>query len=593
MSWTGDAHPAQAAALVAFGNYDFIRQNLDNTAGQNNGIRSYSLYWVLSLLDYYNYTGDAATLAKYVTNACAKLEDAYRVFGTDPKLKFYGWDERLCAGFEIWFRPCPEAQNAYQMLSIRAWRDFATAMGSFGRTDLRDKYRGYASSKLADLRRTPGWHSSFGLHAAADALTTGLLDGAERDALFEKHFRDRVNRVSLTPFNQYFILQALAGIGKCDDALSTVRDLWGGMVQYGGTTTFEVYRPSWNAVLGPNDAVPNSQSGIVSLCHPWGAGVVKWLNEEALGIVPTLPGFKAYDVLPHLGRTLTRVAGATPTPLGEIRASFDVTSGAGSVTAPTGTVGRIGIPKVERTIARITVNERLAWDGQYHPVSGVGGGSEDAAFVYLNSVQPGTYALAVAYRGTTPAYAEPPAVYAARFLKHDSTTGGDWGAVYGKEGYVLCNYTAAGRDRQSLPAYVKSVEYYRAFPKSGRPDATTWAADTADRRALAPAPGKAAPRTAACLSNSDQTLTLTLGIDGPRDYQVALYFVDWDRQGRRQAVEMFDAQTLNLVAPVQLVNGFDGGQYLVYSYNKSAKFRLNKIRGDTVTLSGIFFDPKP
>ena len=88
-------------------------------------------------------------------------------------------------------------------------------------------------------------------------------------------------------------------------------------------------------------------------------------------------------------------------------------------------------------------------------------------------------------------------------------------------------------------------------------------------------------------------MTLTLGIDGPRDYQVALYFVDWDRQGRRQAVEMFDAHTLNLVAPVQIVNGFDRGQYLVYSYNKSAKFRLNKIRGDTVTLSGIFFDPKP
>jgi len=40
MSWTGDAHTSQAAALVAFGNYDFIKQNLDNTAGQNNGIKA-------------------------------------------------------------------------------------------------------------------------------------------------------------------------------------------------------------------------------------------------------------------------------------------------------------------------------------------------------------------------------------------------------------------------------------------------------------------------------------------------------------------------------------------------------------------------
>ncbi len=72
-------------------------------------------------------------------------------------------------------------------------------------------------------------------------------------------------------------------------------DMWGGMVRYGGTTTFEVYRPSWNEILGPNDAVPGASCGAVSLCHPWGAGVVKWLSEEVLGIVPTTPGFKTYD----------------------------------------------------------------------------------------------------------------------------------------------------------------------------------------------------------------------------------------------------------------------------------------------------------
>jgi len=80
------------------------------------------------------------------------------------------------------------------------------------------------------------------------------------------------------------------------------------------------------------------------------------------------------------------------------------------------------------------------------------------------------------------------------------------------------------------------------------------------------------------------------GVVGVHAYQVALYFVDWDNQGRREAVEMMDAETLNLVAPVKVVKGFGGGCYLVYSYNKSVKFRFNKIRGDIVTLSGIFFD---
>ena len=158
ISWTGDAHISQGASLVAFGNYDFIKRNLENTAKDSNGIRSYSLYWVLSLLDYCNYTGDNATLTKYIPNACAKLDDAYQVFGTNPGLRFYGWDDRLCAGFEIWFRGGPEAQeaqNAYKMLSIRVWRDFARTMDQIGRGDLRDKYNGYAAEKMAEQKKPP------------------------------------------------------------------------------------------------------------------------------------------------------------------------------------------------------------------------------------------------------------------------------------------------------------------------------------------------------------------------------------------------------------------------------------------------------
>ena len=591
MSWTGDAHTSQAAALVAFGNLDLIKKNIDNTSTQSNGIHSYSLYWVLSLLDYYQYSGDAATLEGYIKNACAKLDDAYAVFGKDPALRFYGWDERLCAGFEIWFKSCQEAQNAYKMLSIRAWNDFAAAMGQCGRKDLQEKYLGYAKEKMAELRQSDAWLASFGLHAAADAINTGNLNHAEQTTLFEKWFTDRVNRVSLTPFNQYFIIQAMARMGKHDDALSTVRDMWGGMVNYGATTTFEVYRPSWNDTLAANAAVPNSQSGIVSLCHPWGAGVVKWLNEEVLGIVPTRAGFKTYDIMPHPGGTLTRVAGETPTPHGAIRASFDLTSGTSEVTAPPGTVGRIGIPNVGKTIAHISINGKLAWDGTYHAVEGIVGASRNEEFVVFSGVQPGTYALTTTYNGKTPAYVEPPVKYAAESLKPDTTTSGDWGGAYGKDGYVLCNYHGEKRDEKSLPEYVTSLDYFRAFPKNGVPDPTVWATATSDKRALAPNIRNSPTRNATCYSNNDQTMTVTIGINGKHEYQLALYFMDWANKGSRMAVEMFDAATLNLIAPVKILDHFSGGTYLVYKYNQSVKFRINKVRGELATLSGIFFDP--
>lgn len=591
MSWTGDAHTSQAAALVAFGNFDFIRKNIDNTSEQSNGIRSYSLYWVLSLLDYYKYTGDAATLERYINNACAKLDDANAAFGQNPKLRFYGWDERLCAGFEIWFKSCQEAQNAYKMLSIRTWNDFAAIMGQHGRKDLEEKYSGYARTRMAQVRESPSWSADFGLHAAADAINTGTLSDAEKAALFEKLFLDRVNRLSLSPFNQYFIIQAMGRMGKHDDALSSIRDMWGGMINNGGTTTYEVYRPSWNQAIAPTDAVPNSQSGIVSLCHPWGAGVVKWLNEEVLGIVPSQPGFKTYDIMPHPGRTLKQVSGETPTPFGTIAAGFDLTSGHCSVTAPAGTIGRVGIPKVGKKIVSIHINGKLAWDGAFHALEGIDGAKQDEEFVVFSPVLPGKYAMAVVYEGKTPAYDEPALKYAAEVVKTDTTTCGDWGGVYGKDGYVLCNYHGEGRDETALPSYVNSVEYFRAFPKNGVPDPTVWAMETSDKRALAPNTRNSPRRNATCYSNSDQTMSVTLGITGRQEYQVALYFVDWDKKGSRAAVEMFDANTLNLIAPVKIVDHHSGGAYLVYKYDKSVKFRINKVRGALVTLSGIFFDP--
>ena len=590
MSWTGDAHTTQAAALVAFGNFDFIRKNIDNTSEQSNGIRSYSLYWILSLLDYYQYTGDVQTLDRYINNACTKLDDAYSVFGTNPNLRFYGWDERLCAGFEIWFKSSEEAQNAYKMLSIRVWNDFAKVMGQRGRKDLEKKYAGYASAKMAELRKSASWSRDFGLHAAADAINTGSLSHQEGDAISRRHFQDRVNRVSFSPFNQYFIIQAMAQVGNYDEALSSVRDMWGGMVKNGGTTTYEVYRPSWNDVIAPNEAIPNGQSGIVSLCHPWGAGVVKWLNEEVLGIAPTLPGFKTYDILPHPGRSLTQVSGETPTPLGNIAASFNFTTGSCSISAPKGTIGRIGIPKIERSIASITINGKLAWDGVYQVVEGIGGAYEDAEFVYFTAVQPATYSIAIHYTGKTPVYQEPASKYAAKVAKLDTATGGNWGRIYGKDGHILCNYDGDGRDRKSLPAYVKSIEYFRAFPKNGLPDPTVWNSGTTDKRALAADVQNSPERKATCYSNSDNTMTVTIGTDGKKEYQVALYFLDWEQKGNRMTVEMFDAENLDLIAPVKIVKNHAEGAYLVYKYDKSVKFRINKVRGDSVSLSGIFFD---
>lgn len=218
--------------MVAFGNYDFVKQNLRYTSTQYNGIASYSLYWVLSLIDYYMYTGDKALLDEMLENACQKLDIAYHHYDKDPVIAFYGWDERL-GGFES---PTAEAKHAYRMLSIQAWNKFASILDHAGYEELATRYQRYAREKIDSLRMNPDWTDKLGVHAAADAINAGFANREEQRRLLSKALSDRMQRLSYSPFNQYFIIQSLAEIQEYDKALATIDDCWGGQIRYGGTT---------------------------------------------------------------------------------------------------------------------------------------------------------------------------------------------------------------------------------------------------------------------------------------------------------------------------------------------------------------------
>jgi hypothetical protein len=586
-SWTGDAYTSQAASLVAFGNYDFILTNINHTADQSNGILSYSLYWIQSLIDYYNYTGDSATLLKYTENASKKLDAAYSHYGTNPSLGYYGSDERIGAMFE---NPgCPESQQAYKMLSIESWADFAGVMEKVGKKDLSAKYRNYAEEKIADLKLNDKWYETYGLHAAADAINAGAADASEQHELYKKNFSDRVNRISFSPFNQYFIISALARMEKFDDALSLIQDHWGGMINYGGTTFFELYRPSWNQALGFNDAPPNNQTGYTSMCHPWGGGVTKWLSEQVLGIRPAMPGFSSCEIIPHLGRSLTQVSGTVPSPHGTIGAVFDTRSGNCSVTIPTGVTAKIGIPKVEKTIRSISINGKTAWNGKYSPVISVGGALEDIDYVYFNEVQAGKYVIKVDYSGETPVYQELPWIYPVNRIAVDSATGGNWGGKYGSAGYVLFDGDSLDQnDIRKLPGFVSSLTCN--LNKN-----VLWAVNTEDPRAPARSSGNGFPRTAGAIRTQNasaclQTMTVDITLREGHPFQTALYFLDWDNRNRKVEVEIFDLITREILAPVQVINNFSKGKYLIFKHDKSVRLRINMINEPNATLSAVFFD---
>eukprot|EP00026_Physarum_polycephalum_P002832 Phypoly_transcript_02841.p1 GENE.Phypoly_transcript_02841~~Phypoly_transcript_02841.p1 ORF type:complete len:845 (+),score=100.18 Phypoly_transcript_02841:109-2643(+) len=597
-SFTGDAHAAQAAALVAFEDYSFILNNLERTADYDNGYPSYSLYWVLSLLDYFKYTSDVTTLISYIPLVEQKFQAAF-VNGANS-LVFYGWDERLGAGYEM--PNNTETARAYGMLLIRACNQFALAMKAINRTDLYANYSTSAYTLMQTVRETnPNWYTIYGMHASAEAINTQLTTDEENMAIYKLRFNDDINLCSRAPFNMYFILQALGNLGNIPRAVEAVLQCWGGQIEIGATTFWEVYSPQWNAFIGKNDPVPNGQNSFTSLCHPWAAGVTHWLSENILGIKPDYEPF-SYTIIPQvsLQHGVTQISGSLHTPLGKISVTWDAIKGAYAITTPKQAKIKLGIPARDPAHEGCSL-ERVA--DEFGQIAWENHKEDTGDYIFLTNFGTEYFEYHTSYqqnqctKNSNSFYEKFESEYPATFLGTDNSTKGNWPAKYGKKGYFMFNYFGKGRDNVMLPTFVQSINWLQNMGWfGGAPLYVHWVSDTQDARAL-PQNSTSGNNhlSIGALSTNDtiglyQTFLLNLNISSSQTFQVSLYFVDWDFQARDLVVEMFDLETKNIITPFQRVCNFTGGIYYTWTYSSSIRFRFSQIRGGNSVVSAVFFD---
>ena len=589
-SWTGDAYPAQAASLVAFGNYAAVRKNIEYTSRLDNGIASYAMLWVLSLVDYYRYTGDSVFLRSMLPVADQHLTRAFHRFDSLPDLAFQGWDERLGAGFE---RPnLPECQAAYRFLCLDAWAQLAGAASILKVDSLACWYNGYYAEKSQWMSENLP-PAGLGVHSVSHAINAGLLEMTVVRKEAMRIYGNRLQRLSYSPFNQYFIMQAMAKAGQLDAALTTTNDMWGGQLAYGGTTFFEVFRPSWNQVLQPLDAPPNNQAGYTSLAHPWGAGVTKWLTENVLGIRPLEPGFRQVEIRPSGGSRVRLFKGSVPTPHGVIRMDYDARTGRGSFVIPPGVIAkRVSLPVLAVPSGTILLrkNNRLVSS----PAAAIAGG-----LILLHDLDAGTYEVDLAIGNTRLdlKQKEPPIQmnepdafdYVINDFQYDTVTSGNWQGRYGARGYYMAG-PETDTSLLKMPAFMDSLRMrlngLRIWDNPG-------AVAIPMPQALVHPTGRQVSPAAfitrdpiACL----QTLTIDLYSKPAQSYQVSLYFLDPDSKGRRSAIEIFDAQTLEILAPVKVVDHYEKGTWVRFRCDRPVRLRLNQVRGENLALGGVFFD---
>jgi len=150
-------------------------------------------------------------------------------------------------------------------------------------------------------------------------LFFGYFNEAQKESVVKNViFNDDVLKIQ-TPYMRFYELESLCALGRQTDVLKEIKSYWGGMLKLGATSFWELYNPTESG--DQHYAMYGRRFG-KSLCHAWGASPAYLLGKYYLGVTPTSPGFKTYEVNPNLGG-LDWIEGDVPTPWGHIHVRAD------------------------------------------------------------------------------------------------------------------------------------------------------------------------------------------------------------------------------------------------------------------------------
>jgi hypothetical protein len=171
-----------------------------------------------------------------------------------------------------------------------------------------------------------------------------------------------------------------------------------------------------------------------------------------------------------------------------------------------------------------------------------------------------------------PTAVAPSPANAARFIGVNTSTGGTWKTVFGKQGFEI-----AAEGAQS-PSYA-NVTF------SGKAD-HVWNWSTADTAALQK---MSAPDRVASCWYSGSTFDIRVNITDGRTHKISFYTLDWDDAIRAQRIDVLDASTGAVLHTTTLAD-FQRGAYLNYDIKGSVTFRFTRTAGPNAVISGFFFD---
>ncbi len=355
LKWSGDFFVSGRVIHSVFGDRFLTQKTIDFLGSQSlgprgdvNNIPGYSAFWVMTLSDYFQRSGDATFLINHKPELIAALNsmknslDARGLIVFDPSVfPFVDWSPDL-------FTDTPESRKATQFAFFKGFMDGAWLLDQLG-----DTLEGATARTWADVVRSAAQavlldnaSNTFGSRWQTNAMATfSRITTPTQDEAIWQNVLSKPPGSEVTPYYNYFVTTAMAQTGRRKQALDWIRAYWGGMLAEGATAFWEGYDLSW-----PKDnfhaflKADRRQGYYVSLCHGWSSGPTAWLMEQVLGIQPLEAGFREVAIRPEL-LDLKWARGSEPTPKGNISVEYEAKNGLqGRLSLPSGVRAFLSLP---------------------------------------------------------------------------------------------------------------------------------------------------------------------------------------------------------------------------------------------------------
>ncbi|MBO5070926.1 MAG: cellobiose phosphorylase [Roseburia sp.] len=233
------------------------------------GITDYALLYAVTLCDYYTYSKDMETtldlypVAKKQVELAASLHDEKGIITfLDGWSSFIDWAEGL--------KTTTAVEGVY-LYTLEKMAELAEAIGK--KEDAGEyraalqKTRECAYKNLFDPQKNTFCNvydnNQYSVQAQVWMILGGVVEGEEAWTILTQCLSNDDYIQPVTPYMHHYVVEAMIRIGRMEEALDYIKNYWGGMVQAGADTFWEVYVP------GNPTLTPYGNLLLHSWCHAW------------------------------------------------------------------------------------------------------------------------------------------------------------------------------------------------------------------------------------------------------------------------------------------------------------------------------------